>query len=169
MHYCMESISKIPSVEYDIKTLKGGVDSEVLFEVEPSNIFRDPLVDVFYASKLLSNLRLAGLLGDRLSHRVPETRIRPEIQPIENVTRTPTVTTPCDDNNLQSPEYAESVGLDHVVEKLCFNSWSPIDDAWEARRSLMRRKELQRMIVSKEGCRQESDERGGQGSGGDTL
>lgn len=104
--------------EHDIKTLKGSVDSEVLFEVEPSNIFRDPLVDVFYASKLLSNLRLAGLLGDRLSHRVPE-----------------------------------HLELDSVVEGLCI---SPIDDAWEARRSLVRRQEFQRMTVSKEGDWQES-------------
>ncbi|WVO23120.1 uncharacterized protein IAS62_004465 [Cryptococcus decagattii] len=104
--------------DHDIKTLKGGVDSEVLFEVEPSNIFRDPLVDVFYASKLLSNLRLAGLLGDRLSQRAPE-----------------------------------HLELDSVVEGLCV---SPIDDAWEARRSLVRRKEFQRMIVSKEGDWQES-------------
>lgn len=105
-------------VEHDIKTLKGGVDSEVLFEVEPSNIFRDPLVDVFYASKLLSNLRFAGLLDDRLSHRVPE-----------------------------------HLELDSVVEGLCV---SPIDDAWEARRSLVRRQEFQRMIISKEGDWQES-------------
>lgn len=105
-------------VEHDIKTLKGSVDSEVLFEVEPSNIFRDPLVDVFYASKLLSNLRLAGLLGDRLSHRVPE-----------------------------------HLELDSVVEGLCI---SPIDDAWEARRSLVRRQEFQRMTVSKEGDWRES-------------
>lgn len=105
-------------VEHDIKTLKGGVDSEVLFEVEPSNIFRDPLVDVFYASKLLSNLRLAGLLDDRSSHRV-----------------------------------LEHLKLDSVVEGLCV---SPIDDAWEARRSLVRRQEYQMIVVSKEGDRQES-------------
>lgn len=105
-------------VEHDIKTLKGGVDSEVLFEVEPSNIFRDPLVDVFYASKLLSNLRLAGLLDDRSSHRV-----------------------------------LEHLKLDSVVEGLCV---SPIDDAWEARRSLVRRQEYQMIVVSKEGDWQES-------------
>lgn len=105
-------------VEHDIKTLKGGVDSEVLFEVEPSNIFRDPLVDVFYASKLLSNLRLAGLLDDRSSHRV-----------------------------------LEHLKLDSVVEGLCV---SPIDDAWEARRSLVRRQEYQMIVVSKESDWQES-------------
>lgn len=105
-------------VEHDIKTLKGGVDSEVLFEVEPSNIFRDPLVDVFYASKLLSNLRLAGLLDDRSSHRV-----------------------------------LEHLKLDSVVEGLCV---SPIDDAWEARRSLVRRQEYQMIVVSKEGDWHES-------------
>lgn len=105
-------------VEHDIKTLKGGVDSDVLFEVEPSNIFRDPLVDVFYASKLLSNLRLAGLLDDRSSHRV-----------------------------------LEHLKLDSVVEGLCV---SPIDDAWEARRSLVRRQEYQMIVVSKESDWQES-------------
>ncbi|EAL20900.1 hypothetical protein CNBE2610 [Cryptococcus deneoformans B-3501A] len=143
--------------EHDVKTLKGGVDSEVLFEIEPSNIFRDPLVDVFYASRLLSSLRLAGLLGDRLSHCVPETKTRPEIHLIENITQTPTtVTTACDDSNLQSPEHAEYLELDRVAEEPCVSSPSPIDDAWEARGSFMRRKKLQRMIVPKEGCRQES-------------
>lgn len=157
MHFCMDSISKIPPVEHDVKTLKGGVDSEVLFEIEPSNIFRDPLVDVFYASRLLSSLRLAGLLGDRLSHCVPETKTRPEIHLIENITQTPTtVTTACDDSNLQSPEHAEYLELDRVAEEPCVSSPSPIDDAWEARGSFMRRKKLQRMIVPKEGCRQES-------------
>ncbi|OCF46051.1 hypothetical protein I317_00139 [Kwoniella heveanensis CBS 569] len=42
--------------EYDLKLLKRDRNNDVLFSVEAPNIFRDPLIDVYHASKLLNSL-----------------------------------------------------------------------------------------------------------------
>ncbi|WVF68582.1 hypothetical protein IAT40_003351 [Kwoniella sp. CBS 6097] len=42
--------------EYDLKLLNRNRNNDVLFSVEAPNIFRDPLVDVYHASKLLSSV-----------------------------------------------------------------------------------------------------------------
>ncbi|WVW86816.1 hypothetical protein I302_108871 [Kwoniella bestiolae CBS 10118] len=66
--------------------------TEVLFEVEPSNIFRDPLVDHYYSNRLLKSLHVG--------------------QDVRTV----------------RPDFTEGSRL------------SPIDDAWEARRTMERRR-----------------------------
>ncbi|WWC92899.1 uncharacterized protein L201_007861 [Kwoniella dendrophila CBS 6074] len=93
--------------EQDLEMFNRHTNStEVLFEVEPSNIFRDPLVDLYYSNKILKNLKVNSTISET-------TKARKETQ-IRNI----------------SPE-GKDVSL------------SPIDDAWETKRTLVRRKEYQ--------------------------
>ncbi|ODO00815.1 hypothetical protein L198_03142 [Cryptococcus wingfieldii CBS 7118] len=87
---------------HDSAVLAGIVNNDILFGVEPPNIFRDPLVDVAYASRLLNAIGIA-----RRS----------------------------DGHDLYT---ALSLAPEKTVTSL-----SPIDDAWEARKSAMRRGQTQ--------------------------
>ncbi|WWC73595.1 uncharacterized protein I206_107567 [Kwoniella pini CBS 10737] len=83
--------------ENDLKIYEQEKNSiNVLFEIEPCNIFRDPLIDLFYSNKLIRNLNLNYII-----------------------------------------ESTKMIDLENG------KVLSPIDDAWEARRTLLRRKQYQ--------------------------
>ncbi|WVQ75014.1 hypothetical protein IAR50_004622 [Cryptococcus sp. DSM 104548] len=95
---------------HDLAVLGGIANNDVLFEVEPPNIFRDPLVDVAYASRLLSSLGARRSdVNDSLSTALSKTSL---------------ATSACA---------------------------SPIDDAWEARKSAIRREQTQQEAKSRAG------------------
>ncbi|WWC65932.1 uncharacterized protein I303_108554 [Kwoniella dejecticola CBS 10117] len=95
-------------LQHDLRVYKQEKNSiEVLFEVEPPNIFRDPLVDLFYSNKLLRDLGLE--LGS---------------------------TSISQDAGME----LGIVGEENDGQGL---ELSPIDDAWEARRTILRRKNYQ--------------------------
>ncbi|WVQ79286.1 hypothetical protein IAT38_001382 [Cryptococcus sp. DSM 104549] len=125
-------------LESDLITLKGGVTSDVLFEIEPSNIFRDSLVDAYHASTLLRALNLPLGLSS------PAARTLLSVSPSDGDARIPEgpadtsaaaehTPTPLPDEPTPSSRPGDSA----VVQSL--GVLSAIDDAWEARRSSARR------------------------------
>ncbi|WVO13844.1 hypothetical protein L204_101467 [Cryptococcus depauperatus] len=128
----------------DLSILKCESGAEVLFEVEPPNIFRDSFIDASHASKLLSSLKL---------HEVQHTVTLPELRKSELSNGSHS------DSSIKNPETPES----QLVSELCgalecldpgnsLGSWtigkniSPIDDAWEARRSLLQRLDIRKQL-----------------------
>ncbi|WWD20217.1 hypothetical protein CI109_104693 [Kwoniella shandongensis] len=102
-------------VEEDLKTLSGDTGPEVIFEIESSNIFRDPLVDAAYANKLLKRL---GVSLSTSAH----------------------TTSAGDTDEGDIVGRVKEAMRDVAIQ----SDLSPIDDAWEARKVLTRRLELRK-------------------------
>ncbi|WRT69593.1 uncharacterized protein IL334_006582 [Kwoniella shivajii] len=83
-----------PGLDNDLTVINKDHTSDVIFEIEPNNIFRDPLIDSYYANRLLASLNVE----------------RPEIN-----------------------RFLERGDQD--------NLYSPIDEEWEARRTINRRRD----------------------------
>lgn len=85
--------------------------TDALFEIEPTNLYRDSVDDAGHAAKLLSRLEIPDRL---LGHR-------------------------------RASIYALLARAETALAR--FTSISPIDDAWESRRVLYRRMEIQRVAL----------------------
>lgn len=84
----------------------------MLFEVEQSNLFRDPLVDAEHASILLAKHSFSAASS--------------------------------------GPQRAVIEALQHKAENILATArdFAPIDDAWESRRVLLQRLEIQRSALA---------------------